>query len=214
MRACWGSDQSTCGVQLRLDESSGAGQIVPNRLWRKRRPETFSGWGGLSAWIPVSVDREPFVAAPTTRNHGVFRRPTRPPPACRETGKSWLGREDSNLRMAVPKTAALPLGYAPMRVDSGIGPTRDGVIESPPARCNTVVRRRHGCAWGAAIPVIVTLALKARRFGSTAASPHRRLACQVAGFSHDAAHALVPSHSMAMIRRLTTEPRSENCSGF
>ena len=25
----------------------------------------------------------------------------------------WLGREDSNLRMAVPKTAALPLGYAP-----------------------------------------------------------------------------------------------------
>ena len=27
--------------------------------------------------------------------------------------KLWLGREDSNLRMAVPKTAALPLGYAP-----------------------------------------------------------------------------------------------------
>lgn len=25
----------------------------------------------------------------------------------------WLGRKDSNLRMAVPKTAALPLGYAP-----------------------------------------------------------------------------------------------------
>ena len=25
----------------------------------------------------------------------------------------WLGRQDSNLRMAVPKTAALPLGYAP-----------------------------------------------------------------------------------------------------
>ena len=27
----------------------------------------------------------------------------------------WLGRQDSNLGMAVPKTAALPLGYAPMR---------------------------------------------------------------------------------------------------
>jgi hypothetical protein len=26
---------------------------------------------------------------------------------------SWLGREGSNLRMAVPKTAALPLGDAP-----------------------------------------------------------------------------------------------------
>src|SRR5690606_18389691 len=28
-------------------------------------------------------------------------------------GKFWLGRQDSNLGMAVPKTAALPLGYAP-----------------------------------------------------------------------------------------------------
>ncbi len=27
----------------------------------------------------------------------------------------WLGREDSNLRMAESKSAALPLGYAPMR---------------------------------------------------------------------------------------------------
>jgi hypothetical protein len=26
---------------------------------------------------------------------------------------SWLGREDSNLRMAESKSAALPLGYAP-----------------------------------------------------------------------------------------------------
>ena len=25
----------------------------------------------------------------------------------------WLGRKDSNLRMPVPKTDALPLGYAP-----------------------------------------------------------------------------------------------------
>ena len=28
----------------------------------------------------------------------------------------WLGRQDSNLGMAVPKTAALPLGYAPARL--------------------------------------------------------------------------------------------------
>ena len=27
--------------------------------------------------------------------------------------KIWLGREDSNLRMAESKTGALPLGYAP-----------------------------------------------------------------------------------------------------
>ena len=29
--------------------------------------------------------------------------------------EGWLGRQDSNLGMAVPKTAALPLGYAPPR---------------------------------------------------------------------------------------------------
>src|SRR5262245_27691609 len=30
------------------------------------------------------------------------------------TRTGWLGREDSNLRMAEPKSAALPLGYAPL----------------------------------------------------------------------------------------------------
>jgi hypothetical protein len=28
----------------------------------------------------------------------------------------WLGRQDSNLRMLVPKTSALPLGHAPLFV--------------------------------------------------------------------------------------------------
>ena len=28
---------------------------------------------------------------------------------------NWLGRQDSNLRMPVPKTGALPLGHAPMQ---------------------------------------------------------------------------------------------------
>ena len=34
----------------------------------------------------------------------------------------WLGREDSNLRMAESKSAALPLGYAPMRRKAGVKP--------------------------------------------------------------------------------------------
>ena len=34
---------------------------------------------------------------------------------CLGEPKTWLGWEDSNLRMAVPKTAALPLGYTPYR---------------------------------------------------------------------------------------------------
>lgn len=32
--------------------------------------------------------------------------------------KYWLGREDSNLRSSVPKTAALPLCYAPIPTGS------------------------------------------------------------------------------------------------
>ena len=31
------------------------------------------------------------------------------------TFTKWLGREDSNLRMAAPKAAALPLGDSPIR---------------------------------------------------------------------------------------------------
>ena len=33
----------------------------------------------------------------------------------RRDGRGWLGRQDSNLGMAESKSAALPLGYAPMR---------------------------------------------------------------------------------------------------
>jgi hypothetical protein len=33
-------------------------------------------------------------------------------------GEVWLGREDSNLRVPVPKTGALPLGYAPKDLPS------------------------------------------------------------------------------------------------
>ena len=33
--------------------------------------------------------------------------------ACMRARVNWLGRLDSNQGMAVPKTAALPLGYAP-----------------------------------------------------------------------------------------------------
>lgn len=29
--------------------------------------------------------------------------------------KEWLGRQDSNLRIPVPKTGALPLGHAPLQ---------------------------------------------------------------------------------------------------
>src|SRR5579863_8001100 len=46
---------------------------------------------------------------------------------------NWLGREDSNLRMAESKSAALPLGYAPMDrwcvVSAGGGATIGPALE-------------------------------------------------------------------------------------
>src|SRR5437867_1781214 len=36
------------------------------------------------------------------------------PPSSIFDSRSWLGRKDSNLRMAAPKAAALPLGDAPI----------------------------------------------------------------------------------------------------
>jgi hypothetical protein len=57
----------------------------------------------------------------------------------------WLGREGSNLRMAESKSAALPLGYAPM-VALGQNPQRSAVIvvcrgrvKSEP-RCGSAMR--------------------------------------------------------------------------
>jgi hypothetical protein len=47
-----------------------------------------------------------------------------------KSAKCWLGRQDSNLRMAVPKTAALPLGYAPAAVFPLRGEARLIVIRS------------------------------------------------------------------------------------
>ena len=39
---------------------------------------------------------------------------------CAAAKLCWLGRQDSNLRMPVPKTGALPLGDAPWRESGGL----------------------------------------------------------------------------------------------
>src|ERR1700733_12435436 len=73
----------------------------------------------------------------------------------------WLGREDSNLRMAESKSAALPLGYAPMRpkarttlAESGRTivpgvPRRNGRAGRNLLRLDTArgptIRNRHSC---------------------------------------------------------------------
>ena len=40
------------------------------------------------------------------------------PDVNRQCNEEWLGWEDSNLRMAIPKTAALPLGYTPFQSET------------------------------------------------------------------------------------------------
>lgn len=54
----------------------------------------------------------------------------------------WLGREDSNLRMPVPKTSALPLGYAPIPIRPVIVAMRNfwpvgggSINRRPPSNC-------------------------------------------------------------------------------
>ena len=62
-----------------------------------------------------------------------------------DPGARWLGRQDSNLGMAVPKTAALPLGDAP-RCGQAYG-SRGGVTTSGLGR--EAVRGRAEAALGA-----------------------------------------------------------------
>ena len=52
------------------------------------------------------------------------------------SGNAWLGREDSNLRMAESKSAALPLGYAPMRRKARTALAESGrtIVRGPPRR--------------------------------------------------------------------------------
>jgi hypothetical protein len=55
---------------------------------------------------------------------------------CRITPTAWLGREDSNLRMAESKSAALPLGDAPVRATGISGPTARRTIVAARLRRN------------------------------------------------------------------------------
>ncbi len=49
----------------------------------------------------------------TGRTQSDGHRPARLPARSPDPENCWLGRQDSNLRMPVPKTGALPLGDAP-----------------------------------------------------------------------------------------------------
>ena len=102
------------------------------RVDRRRRKTTFSGHDRLHRRLPeagkqvtnrvtISVQTSPKLAEsastplarPLSENS-----PFRPNPKVIRPESGWLGRQDSNLRMAVPKTAALPLGYAPTHTET------------------------------------------------------------------------------------------------
>ena len=65
---------------------------------------------------------------------------------------AWLGREDSNLRMAESKSAALPLGDAPPRPAN----RRARTIERPTMPCNPVWRAGATADGGRARPGLLT----------------------------------------------------------
>jgi hypothetical protein len=58
---------------------------------------------------------------------------------------SWLGRQDSNLGMAVPKTAALPLGDAPSRREKYIVAAHRPGNRAPGASLRSIPGRRAAC---------------------------------------------------------------------
>jgi hypothetical protein len=88
-------------------------------------------------------------------------------PTVEENSVKWLGWEDSNLRMAVPKTAALPLGYTPTRKRVHIAVARRFQAPVPwptkhpaGARVRALERLPHvlvGTFAGAAIPECANL---------------------------------------------------------
>jgi hypothetical protein len=103
--------QTGCAVEYRTRLRTAAPEIG-----------SFSNDGGrIPAHLPVrpyikgyTEPRPQVRSGPKCGLSRVYERATR-----RErTG--WLGREDSNLRMAESKSAALPLGYAPIRIAPGI----------------------------------------------------------------------------------------------
>ena len=64
-------------------------------------------------------------------------------------GCRWLGRLDSNQRMAVPKTAALPLGDAPIALGKWTGSTPNRVETNQDAGENQWENRAKGSPPGA-----------------------------------------------------------------
>ena len=61
--------------------------------------------------------------------------------------KIWLGRQDSNLGMAESKSAALPLGYAPMP------PEHPSIGRVGPHRIAAAIAPGNESLWGPAGPV-------------------------------------------------------------
>jgi hypothetical protein len=75
-------------------------------------------------------------------NTGRARRADRPSTSGGAPLTEWLGRQDSNLGMAVPKTAALPLGDAPMAADHNC---RGGAKQRRPIRTTTSLAGPQRC---------------------------------------------------------------------
>ncbi len=61
--------------------------------------------------------------------------------------KKWLGREDSNLRMRVPKTRAFPLGHAPTQYSANAANHSGDAINKGVLRSDQLWRPITWAAW-------------------------------------------------------------------
>ena len=81
-------------------------------LWRPARRK-----GAEPAFLASLQSPRPILARKPPEIRALFRTPVQSP----DCGTAWLGREDSNLRMAESKSAALPLGDAPVLRHRNLG---------------------------------------------------------------------------------------------
>ena len=119
-------------------------EMPAERFPRRLRRDTRAHFVSTANWARVRVKNRRKMATKST-----------PPKAQKQARYQylirWLGREDSNLRMAESKSAALPLGYAPSggvfrrrgarNIASGWGPING---RHPLRGCRPVDRRGAG----------------------------------------------------------------------
>ncbi len=112
------SGASCCAITIWLRSVSGISQpceiniITADLLCEKRISHYLKKCTNIAQIIHRSGSKRPFCCTHPAQVFEILFQ-----------GREWLGREDSNLRMSIPKTDALPLGDAPTGLWRGFNQT-------------------------------------------------------------------------------------------